>query len=192
MPTWNGNIWPNLRGLVTTTGTFTSVYRPGAGGEIVIVTTPAGQMINTHCPALHDWFLAAENNQVTVYYSQIIEGGHQLVRVPTGIPCGQGAGATLVTIVGPVGPVGPQGEPGPPGPAGRDGVNSVDGDASAKLGDYLQPDASVTVRNHLAAIEAQANGSRADAQYLAERLQDMQRQLDALAGALAALSAAKP
>jgi len=90
------------------------------------------------------------------------------------------------------GPAGPPGPPGPAGPQGPAGVSSVDSDASAKLGDYLVPDASVTVRNHLAAIEAQANGSRADAQYLAEQLRQLASQIVLLERAIAALGEAKP
>lgn len=149
MTTWDGNAWANLRQLVTTAGTFTSVYRPGAaGGEQVDILDPQGQHHLVHTPALHDWFLAAENGLVTVWYSQIVASGHQLQRIQTPIPCGTPAGATTTAATGPPGPAGP---PGPVGPTGVDAtaVRQIVHDEIASITPLIAAAASGVVENIL-------------------------------------------
>src|SRR5688500_6354205 len=108
--------WNNLRGLATTAGTFASIYRPGESGEQVVIMAPGGDLHPVHTPGLGDWFLAAEDGKVAVYYSRIVADGHDLMRVPTAIPCGVAVGAVTSGGVGPIGPMGPKGDTGPQGP----------------------------------------------------------------------------
>lgn len=127
MATFPGKNWNTLRGLVTTSGVFTSVYRPGAEGETVDIRFPDGRLGKVKTPALADWFLAVEDAQITVYYLRIVDGGHDLVRIATTIPCGGWAGELVTGGTGPIGPAGApgakgdQGERGPAGPAGAPG-----------------------------------------------------------------------
>ena len=148
MSTWDGTVWANLRSLVTTAGTFVSVYRPGAaGGEQVDILDPLGTHHLVHTPALHDWFLAAENGMIVVWYSQITGSGHTLQRVPTMIPCGTPAAATTTAATGPPGPVGPPGPAGPP--ADPNIVRQIIHDEIAGLQLFIAAAASGVVENVL-------------------------------------------
>lgn len=129
MATFPGKNWNTLRGIVTTTGVFTSVYRPGDAGETVDILFPDGRLGHVKTPALADWFLAAENAQLTVYYLRIVEGGHDLVRIATTIPCGGWAGELTTGGVGPVGPAGPVGPKGADGAQGSPGAPGATGPA---------------------------------------------------------------
>lgn len=121
------DVWNNLRGVQTTTGTYASVYHPGAPNEWVTVIKPDGSTQNVKTPALLDWFLAAEDGALSIYYHRDDGNGEKsLVRVPTSIPCGVAVGAITSGGTGPIGPAGPsgatgpRGEQGPPGAAGGD------------------------------------------------------------------------
>ena len=94
--------------------------------------------------------------------SVVVDGAPTLVG-PSGPPGARGA-------EGPRGPQGERGPQGPQGPQGAQGVPGVSGDMEAanKLGNYPHTQ-GVTVRGHLDAIEAQANGSRTDAAYIADQ-----------------------
>lgn len=118
--------WNTCRGLVTTAGVYASIYRPGASGEQVVIRKPDGTLHPVHTPALGDWFLAAEDGLLTVYYSRIVEGGHDLARVPTAIECGQQVGHI---VTGGVGLTGPAGAPGAPGVRGEQGLQGPQGPA---------------------------------------------------------------
>jgi hypothetical protein len=128
MTTFSGKNWNTLRVLPTSAGMWTSVYRPGDAGETVAILAPDGKRHSVHTPALADWSLAAEDGLLTVYYLRIVGDGHDFVRVPTAIPCGQLVGQMLsggVGLTGPVGAQGPQGEQGEQGPAGPAGEDAV-------------------------------------------------------------------
>jgi hypothetical protein len=128
MATFPGNPWTRCKELVTTAGVWASVYLPGDQGETVKILFPDGRMGTVKTPGLADWFLVAEDGEVTVYYTKIVDGGHDLVRVATTIPCGVAVGALTSGGMGPIGPRGPQGdkgeqgEPGEPGEPGSDAV----------------------------------------------------------------------
>jgi hypothetical protein len=133
--------WNALRGLATTAGTFASIYRPGRSGEQVVIMAPGGDLHLVNTPGLGDWFLAAEDGKVAVYYSRIVADGHDLMRVPTTIPCGVTVGSTSSGGVGPVGPPGPAGPQGPPGATGAAGGDGKDVQVSE---DHMRQIAALT------------------------------------------------
>lgn len=131
------DVWNHIRGVQTTTGTYTSLYHPGAPHEYVIVVRPDGTAQHVPTPALLDWFLAAEDGKIVIHYTRNDGGGKTPVRVPTAIACGQPVGQLVTGGVGPVGVAGPQGPrgengavgpPGAPGQAGADAVALTDQD----------------------------------------------------------------
>jgi len=127
MATWNKGAWNSLRGLVTTTGVFSSAYLPGNLGEQVIVVAPNGAETAVHTPKLGDWFLAAEDAKVTVYYLRLDDNAKTLVRVPTALACGGWAGELVTGGTGPVGPSGPAGPKGDKGDTGAVGPSGAPG-----------------------------------------------------------------
>lgn len=152
MATWGHGAaknWNHLRGLITTTGVFTSIYRPGAAGEKVDILAPDGKHYPVGTPSLADWFLASEDKTVTIYYSRIVGDGHDLVRVPTGIACGEATGGM---VTGGVGPVGPQGPAGPKGDQGNTGVQGPPGPPGATTGGEQVDEATI---QRIAALTAE-------------------------------------
>lgn len=152
MATWGHGAaknWNHLRGLITTTGVFTSIYRPGAAGEKVDILAPDGKHYPVGTPSLADWFLASEDKTVTVYYSRIVGDGHDLVRVPTGIACGEATGGM---VTGGVGPVGPQGPAGPKGDQGNTGHQGPPGPPGATTGGEQVDEATI---QRIAALTAE-------------------------------------
>jgi hypothetical protein len=129
--------WNNYRGLQTTAGTFRSFYHPGAPNEWVTVVGPGEQVKNVATPSLADWFLAAENGEVVVYYARIDGGAKVEVRVPSGVPCGQPAGALVTGGTGPMGPAGAPGAKGDKGDTGAKGAQGAPGAAGAAGSDAV-------------------------------------------------------
>jgi hypothetical protein len=130
MATFAGNPWTRCKELVTTAGVWASVYLPGDQGETVKIRFPDGRMGTVKTPGLADWFLVAEDGEVTVYYTKIVQGGHDLVRIATTIPCGVAVGALTS---GGTGPIGPAGAPGPKGDKGDTGAQGEKGEDAVAL-----------------------------------------------------------
>lgn len=131
------DVWNSIRGLPTTAGTFVSFYHPNAPNEYVIVVRPDGTAQNVPTPALLDWFLAAEDGKVTIYYARNDDGGKTPVRVPTTIACGQPAGALVTGGTGPMGPAGAPGAKGDKGDTGAKGPVGPPGAAGAAGSDAV-------------------------------------------------------
>jgi hypothetical protein len=129
-------VWNSYRGLVTTAGVFRSFYAPGPR-EVVIVVGPGEQQKEVKTPSLADWFLAAENGEVVVYYARIDGGAKVEVRVPTTIACGQPAGTLVTGGTGPMGPAGPAGAKGDKGDTGAKGAQGAPGAAGAAGSDAV-------------------------------------------------------
>lgn len=178
--------WNSYRGIATTNGYFESAFHPNSDqnrargwADQVEIVSPSGARTFVYCPNFGDWQLSAEGGVIVVRYKRL-DG--ETARVATGLACGQAVGAATVGgwgPVGPSGPVGPKGDKGdtgargatgPQGIQGPQGVPGRDGDMTAanKLGEYPH-EQGVTVRGQLDAIEAQANGARVDAGYIADQ-----------------------
>lgn len=141
------NVWNNYRGIQTAAGVFRSFYQPKQGddprSERVIIIGPGQQRNEVECPALADWFLAAEDNHLTVYYARIDGGNKVEVRVPTAIPSGDAVAASQTGGTGPMGPAGPPGPTGPQGGAGPQGPQGPAGPAGKGATDVPLTDADI-------------------------------------------------
>ena len=121
------SVWNSYRGLQASRGTFRSFYHPGVPNEYVIVVGPGEETKEVKTPAMADWFLAAENGEVIVYYSRIDGNNKTEVRVPSGVPCGAPVGQLTTGGTGPIGPAGPPGAQGEQGERGRPGTPGAQG-----------------------------------------------------------------
>lgn len=140
-------VWNTYRGLQASAGTFRSFYHP-APDEFVTVVGPGQELHTVATPSLGDWFLAAENGEIVVYYARLDGQARTEVRLATGVHCGAPVGQLTTGGTGPIGPSGPpgprgeqgerggQGPPGKPGPQGPAGEGATDvaiTDADANL-----------------------------------------------------------
>ena len=118
MATLDGTWANSYVGIWTEAGLFRAAYAPGPREEVVIAK-PDDQKQAIKTPSLGGFFLAAEGNQLVIYY---IEHDTRIERrKETGITCGKQVMGALPQATGPMGPAGPKGDTGPRGPAGADG-----------------------------------------------------------------------
>lgn len=118
MATLDGTWANSYVGIWTETGIYRAAYAPGPREEVVIAKPDdSKQAIKT--PSLGGFFLAAEGNQLVVYY--IEHDTRTERRKETGITCGKQVMGALPQATGPMGPAGGPGRPGKDGEPGADG-----------------------------------------------------------------------
>jgi hypothetical protein len=126
------------RAVSTATGVYRAQYWGGKHGELTKVRDPQLGEHSYHTPGLTDLQLLVQQGILVLEYTKWGGEGSQnrpVLRVSTGIRCGELFGATESAVLGPAGPGGPtgpqgvpgldgddgpQGPPGPPGPPGKD------------------------------------------------------------------------
>jgi len=202
------------RALATTTGIWRAGYWGGRRGEHIKVFDPQGRETSYHTPGAMDLALLSIDGELCVEYSRFLgyvpgtesdDPNRPIMRLRTGLRCGDAVGATQTAVVGPAGPAGPSGRDGsggapggrgpqgPQGPTGPQGAAGKEGEVSdPRIGRY-DVSRGETIRGQLDAVENAVTGQlREGEEYLAARLAVLEVKLDALAAAVAAALPPQP
>jgi hypothetical protein len=127
MATLDGTWANSYVGIWTETGIYRAAYAPGPREEVVIAK-PDDQKQAVKTPSLGGFFLAAEANQLVIYY---IEHDTRIERrKETGIVCGKQVMGALPQATGPMGPSGATGSKGDKGDTGKQGPPGPPGEVT--------------------------------------------------------------
>lgn len=175
------NYGANAIRLLLTEG---GLYRFGFRNGTLRVIKPDGEEVTFLAPGIQDAFPLVIDGKVCVEYTQYrgyLPGTQQddptrdIIRLDTGIRCGQPVGGLGVVLTGPQGIPGVKGDQGIPGEVRtvtEVRTVSVEGDASKKLG-YYPHEQGVTVRGHGDAIENNTLRTLEGLQYISNQLREV-------------------
>jgi len=198
-----------LLALATTTGIWRLGYWGGRRGELIKIFDPQGREHAFRTPGAADMVMLALDGELCVEYTRFLgylpgterdNPDRPVMRLRTGLRCGEAVGATQTAVTGPAGPQGTpgrdgsqggrgeqgsQGPQGPSGPAGKEAeVAEVAEVADPRIGRY-DVARGETIRGQLDAVENAVTGQlREGEEYIAARIAALEVKLDALIAAL--------